>query len=51
MTVDRPLTVHKRRGGRGSVLNGSFDEPTSPISGGGSAISELIKKVAGKSLP
>lgn len=49
ITVDRPLTVHKRRGGRESVLNGSFDEPTSPIAGSGSAISELIKNNAGKS--
>jgi hypothetical protein len=50
MTVDRPLTVHKRRGGRGTVLNGSFEEPTSPVAGSGSAISELIKKNAGKSV-
>jgi hypothetical protein len=50
MIVDRPLTVHKRRGGRGSVLDGSFDEPDSSTAGSGSAISELIKKNAGKLL-
>ena len=50
MTVDRPLTVHKRRGGRGSVLNGNFDKPPSPMAASGSTISELIKKNAGKCL-
>jgi hypothetical protein len=46
---DRPLTVHKKRNVRGSVLNRSLEEgplemlPTS-------AISELIKKNSGKSL-
>jgi hypothetical protein len=42
------LTVHKRRGGRGSVLNGSFDDPPSPRASGGSAISDLIKRNAGE---
>jgi len=44
--IDRPLTVHKLRKGRGSVLNGSFDGTTE--SDTGSAISELIKKQAGE---
>ena len=48
MTVDRPLTVHKRRGVRGSVLDRSLEEPPSAMSGGGSAISELIRKNSGK---
>jgi hypothetical protein len=50
MTVNRPLTVHKRRGGRGSVLNGSLGKQPLPVAASGSAISELIKKTAGKSL-
>jgi hypothetical protein len=50
MTIDRPLTVHKRRGARGTVLNGRFDEPSSTIAKSESAISDLIKKATGKSL-
>lgn len=49
MTVDRPLTVHKRRGPRGSVLDGTLEEPLSTVTSGGSAISELIKKHTGES--
>ena len=47
MTVDRPLTVHKRRGARGSVLDGSFGEPSPETSSDGSTIYDLIKKNAG----
>lgn len=51
LMVDRPLTVRKRRGGRGSVLNGSLEEgPPSEVIGRGSAISELIRKNAGEFL-
>jgi hypothetical protein len=48
MTVDLPLTVHKRRGVRGSVLRRSLEEPPSAMSVRGSAISELIRNNSGK---
>ena len=46
---DRPLTVHKKRNGRGSVLDGSLEEGPLEILPQ-NAISELIKRTAGKFL-
>lgn len=43
--IDRPLTVHKIRRGRGSLTDGSFDDPSE--SHVGSAISDLLKKQGG----
>jgi len=43
------LTVHKIRKGRNSVMDGSFDGPSEINTG--SAITDLIKKQAGKSFP
>src|ERR1700733_7516519 len=40
---DRPLTIHKFRRGRGSVLDGSFEDDQFEQHSG-SAISDLIKK-------
>jgi len=41
--ADRPLTVHKTRKGRGSVLDGSFEERSVEMNGS-NPITDLIKK-------
>jgi hypothetical protein len=47
--AEEPLTVHKLRKGRRSVLDGSFEEDPSDRSYN-TALSEVIKRTAGKSL-
>lgn len=42
--ADRPLTVHKIRKKRGSILNGSLDLDDDPLSLSGDPISDLVKK-------